>query len=541
MSAASSRKRRFDRAWIAVAIAMLLVAAIRVRLLQLPLERDEGEYAYMGQLMLQGIPPYSLAFNMKLPGTYAAYAAIMAVFGQTAGAIHLGLLIVNAAAIVMVFVLGRRLYGSTAGAVAAISYAVFAIQPGILGLSAHATHFVVLFALAGILALLKALDSRRSGMLFLAGALFGLAFLMKQPGGAFVLFGAGYLVWADRHVRGLAWRQCAARLALFALAAALPYGLTCLLLWRAGVFGRFWFWTVDCAAAYASALPLKVIWRMLRCAFGLASGQTALLWILAALGVPALLAKHARGERRVFGLGLLVFSALAVCSCFHFRNHYFILLLPAASLQVGIALDWALRAAKARAAGAWLRLLPIGIFAIACLMPFAMQNDVFFALSPTRASRRIFESNPFPESVRVADYIAKHTTPRDTIAVLGSEPQIYFYSHRHSATGYIYAYDLMAPGPRALGMQREMIRQIERAKPRYLVFMGSGLSWSGTKRSTRFVFRWLAGYVIRHCKLVGVVDIDPTDPDMSCYYWEGDLVNAPKSGDSIIYVYLRTS
>lgn len=37
-----------------------------------PLERDEGEYAYAGQLMLQGIPPYQLAYNMKLPGTYAA-------------------------------------------------------------------------------------------------------------------------------------------------------------------------------------------------------------------------------------------------------------------------------------------------------------------------------------------------------------------------------------------------------------------------------------------------------------------------------------
>jgi hypothetical protein len=33
--------------------------------------------------MLQGIPPYRLACNMKLPGTYAAYAALMAVFGQS--------------------------------------------------------------------------------------------------------------------------------------------------------------------------------------------------------------------------------------------------------------------------------------------------------------------------------------------------------------------------------------------------------------------------------------------------------------------------
>ena len=32
---------------------MLFVIIVRIRLLDFPLERDEGEYAYMGQLILQ--------------------------------------------------------------------------------------------------------------------------------------------------------------------------------------------------------------------------------------------------------------------------------------------------------------------------------------------------------------------------------------------------------------------------------------------------------------------------------------------------------
>src|SRR5438067_7424263 len=71
------------RAWLLVSVTVLLVIAVRVRVRDMPLERDEGEYAYAGQLILQGVPPYKEAYNMKLPGTYAAYAAIMAVFGQT--------------------------------------------------------------------------------------------------------------------------------------------------------------------------------------------------------------------------------------------------------------------------------------------------------------------------------------------------------------------------------------------------------------------------------------------------------------------------
>jgi hypothetical protein len=101
-----------------------LTFAIRIRLLGIPLERDEGEYAYAGQLMLQGIPPYKLAYNMKFPGIYAAYALIMSVFGQTITGIHLGLFLVNATTVALVFLLGRKLMNSAAGIAAAASYAV---------------------------------------------------------------------------------------------------------------------------------------------------------------------------------------------------------------------------------------------------------------------------------------------------------------------------------------------------------------------------------------------------------------------------------
>jgi hypothetical protein len=87
----------------------------------MPLERDEGEYAYAGQLILQGIPPYQIAYNMKLPGTYAAYALIMEMFGQTAAGIRTGLLAANALTILLVYALGR-FYGNIVGVVAGVSY-----------------------------------------------------------------------------------------------------------------------------------------------------------------------------------------------------------------------------------------------------------------------------------------------------------------------------------------------------------------------------------------------------------------------------------
>jgi len=45
--------------WLALLAVILFTGAIRLRLLAVPLERDEGEYAYAGQLILQGVPPYA--------------------------------------------------------------------------------------------------------------------------------------------------------------------------------------------------------------------------------------------------------------------------------------------------------------------------------------------------------------------------------------------------------------------------------------------------------------------------------------------------
>ena len=46
------------RAILWLLLILAVVTAIRIRLLDFPLQRDEGEYAYAGQLLLQGVTPY---------------------------------------------------------------------------------------------------------------------------------------------------------------------------------------------------------------------------------------------------------------------------------------------------------------------------------------------------------------------------------------------------------------------------------------------------------------------------------------------------
>ncbi len=158
-----ARSRLFQRPWTwwFLVLVLVLVAAVRLRLLNFPLERDEGEYAYAGQLMLQGIPPYQLAYNMKFPGTYAAYAVIIALFGQTPAGIHFGVLCLTTLTALMLFWLGKQMLDWTAGMVAATFYAVMAASPSMLGLAGHATHFAAFFATAGLCAMWRARHARQ--------------------------------------------------------------------------------------------------------------------------------------------------------------------------------------------------------------------------------------------------------------------------------------------------------------------------------------------------------------------------------------------
>src|SRR5712692_889959 len=143
------------RPWASVVLVVIAAGLIRLRLLNVPLDRDEGEYAYIGHLLRDGVLPYAGAYSMKLPGIYAVYAGLLKVFGETPAGIRLGLILVTSASTVCVFILGRRLLGPWPGVTAAATFATLTLSPAFLGIVANAEHFAVLPGLVGIIVLLS--------------------------------------------------------------------------------------------------------------------------------------------------------------------------------------------------------------------------------------------------------------------------------------------------------------------------------------------------------------------------------------------------
>lgn len=530
---AAIRNRFQSRAWVFVVIAIVLAVGVRIRLADMPLERDEGEYAYFGQLLLQGVPPYSEAVNMKFPGTYLAYAVSMAIFGQTATGIHLGLALVNAATIWLMYLLGKRIIDAAAGAIAAVMYALMSLSPDVLGLAGHATHYVVLPAVGAFLLLLKAIEKRSLGNHFAAGILFGVAVLMKQHGVFFGIFGGLYILWVRwlsyafgvRDTRKPRWKRASGsiykdeatlvnwpnllkELALFSAGCILPYLLTCLWLWMAGVFPQFWFWTVTYGSKYAAGLPLVKATDMISFTARAVIGPNLIFWLLPWVGMLMMWwDDRLDGNRRFLLTGLFVFSLMAISVGFYFRQHYFILLLPVLSLLIAVGVSRSAHLlGRDQSLEVFLALGVVCIGVIAGIAILAVNGPVWFSFAPRKAVEQIYLTSLFGDSRDLAKFINENTEPDARIAVIGSEPQIYFYSRRRSATSHIYTYALMEPHGYARTMQEELIAQIEAAKPEYVVFVQNELSWLPRPESEKLIFEWWEKYWAEHLQLIRTVN-----------------------------------
>ena len=502
--------------------AVLTTAAVRARLLEVPLDRDEGEYAYFGQLLLQGVPPYAGAYNLKMPGTYGAYALILAALGQTTAAIHTGLILVTSATTALIYLLARHLAGPAVSAVAAAIFAVAALDPKLLGTAAYAEHFVLLAAAAGGLVLLRGVCDARPLLVFAGGLLFGLAFLMKQSGGVFVA-GSAIFVLVSNASGMPRWSRRLGATALFLVGALTPLVLVCLALWRAGTFNTFWFWTVVYASNYST--DLHTGWVNLVSAMARITPSLLVALALGALGL-VVVVRGPRTAGRNLILLLLASGALGTSAGLHFRPQYFLLMLPALAVLAAIGVAALGRLLAATGASALRRAVPVVLVAAALAQPLYASWDVLFSLGPDQVSRAIYGLNPFPESVEVARYIRGRGASDDRIAVIGSEPQIYFYAGRRSATGYIYTYALMEPQPYALAMQQQMIQEVEAANPRYLIFVRVSTSWLIRPGSDATIFGWFGQYQ-RSFTRVGVVDIMPKE---TVYRWGAEALGySPRS------------
>lgn len=486
---------------LALAAILLVVFLIRARLASMPLERDEGEYAYVGQLLLEGIPPYKMVYVMKFLGTHVAYACLMKCFGQTDTAIRWGLILINLLTAATLGALastlatqgrgGRLTFtattdGAQPGATvphrefpnvgwwAACVFAVLSAAPSMLGITANAEHFVILPAVVGFLLLV-----RKTGLFyrFAAGIYLGLALCMKQQAIFFVVAGFLWILFSGPRPYKPVPILCS--WLLYAAGVAVALGLMVFYVAAMDALRPFQFWCFTYPSHYGS------MWTLADGARHFASQFFPVVrdhFLIAAAVVLGLIVSW-RSSRQTFWMSAVLLAAgfAATAPGLIFRPHYFLFITPGVAIAAAFGLA---------SLGRW---KPVGLAALA--LPLLLRHDVLFALDPETACRRLYPRNAFVETRRIGLDLKTKTHPLEAIGVLGSEPQIAFYAQRRLATPFVYMYPLMEPQPYAAGMQREMIQRLETFPPRYMVHVRLPTSWLAYPQSNPTIADWMPKFL----------------------------------------------
>jgi len=482
-----------------VLVAIVFVLA-RAPFVDLPLERDEGDYAYVAWRMLEGEVPYRDVFDQKPPGIYAVYAALLGIGARSGVGIHLLLYAWTAVCTIALHRLLRDLTGAPAAAFAALCFALLSTDPRLTATAANTESFMILPIVASWGALWRAEGTRRPGPWIACGAWIALACWFKPVAATNGLASAAWVVAAGLPAarRPLA-SELGRRVGLLALGGALLSAPPVLALAASGGLEAFVDIVVRHNLAYSTDVGVAQGMAQLGGTLRHLAPSHAVFWLLALAGLLASGEAPAR-VRLFFGVQLAAAFAGA-CVGLHFRPHYLVQLLPALCALAGLGLAAALQRLRAMLPSVHSRLLPalLAALPIACFV--AADADTLFAGSRHAIARRIYALNPFPESERIAEYLVRTSGPGDSVFVVGSEPQIPFLAGRRSATRYILFYPLTGPYGNALERQREAMREVEEARPLFVVIVDGDGSHLLDERSERWIYTEVARLIQRDYRL----------------------------------------
>ncbi len=447
--------------WLMVATLAIVLWA-RIQLLGMPLERDEGGYAYIGRHLFGNLRLYTDMYDIKLPGLYLLYAFFDMLPGGHSERIHLGLLLVHSAALWFFHQLIRQILGKTEAHLATALFAVSAVLPGVFGFASHATQLLQLPLMGALLLLWRNRQNHSGKALFFGGLLLGVAFTIKQPAVVFILFGLIVLLLQKHRSFGQRVADCL----IFGVASLIPYLLIVGWFLLKGRFADFWHWTFTMPSAQTVATDS---WTYLKLLVPMMVGNHWLFWVAGVVAACALPFWLKDKTSAWWITGLLIAAALSTVIGLGYMPHYFIPMIPwiavalAASL-VGVAQRFGLQA---------FRFLSV----VLALGTVALNSSYFFKPNHERISEACYHWNGFAEIEKLGEQLARRLKPGETIGIYGSEPQLNYYTNTLHCSSHLYMYPVIRTSAFGKSYQEQFKQDLMRCKPKYLVVTASEASW----------------------------------------------------------------
>jgi hypothetical protein len=442
-------------------LAVLVAALLLLRLPSLvqPMGADQGLYAYVGERIRHGELAYRDAWDQKPPGIHYVYAALRAVSSSDA-MVPAADLASAAAVAALLWVLGSRLGGPIAGALAAAIFLALS-DPGFaryggVRIRAQCETFIAL-AVTGAVVLVTA--HRTVPRLIAAGVLLGMVFALKYNAGVFAIV----VIAAAALTAAVTWRD----IAWLALGSIVVPALLLLVFWRGGALNDLYQATIAYNLQY-SGQTYASVWDMLAylLRFPIERARLDALWFAGGLGCVVLLAAGRAKRAAWLPVGWVAASCLSI-AINGSRNlpQYFLQAAPALGLAAGLGAAIAFRPLSPALRTVAALLLAIGIWRVGPdPFPSLAQNlahDTQYMLG--RIDRRTHlaryggarsgEKFSALDNADLGAFLASRTRPDEPVFVFGFSPGAYVYAERRSASRFFWS--------------RPVIVRFNAADPRY--------------------------------------------------------------------------
>jgi len=412
------RVRRRLLAW-GLALALLTVAT-RLPLLRLnqPID-DEVVYGVVAQTIVDGGTPYVSAVERKPPLLFYVYAIVLRVFGtDNWRALHAIEIVWILATMGGLYVIGRRLFDTSTGLIAALLYSIFQAWSYWNNLAFNGEVLMNLpIVWAYVLGFSKP-GAQRIFQMFLAGALVAVGFLLKQPA-AIALVPLALFVVESSCRRDKRYTLSDSSRELFALVVGCATILMATIGWllSQGLLGEAFYWTITDHAVPRFYWDKGIENTLAFVTFCLPI--TAGAWLSVCSG----LWNGKRSERNAL-IGLVMVSLVGAGSSGRFYPHYYIAAIPPCAL---LAAPWLAQLWRAEghqrglvyATQAWLAATVV-VFAAAHIHGLSRQ----------------------PTVSETGHYLITHSAANDRIFVWGQATRIYVDAHRRPASRYVATFPL---------------------------------------------------------------------------------------------------
>jgi hypothetical protein len=439
-----------------------------------PLGRDQGMFAWVGEVILRGGLPYRDAWEMKGPLCYYVYAFVIALFGSNDVGIRIFDLAPTLAACWLIFSLVQRLsHANRLGSHCAVIYFLLTYYGCGFPSTAQPDGWAGIIVLA-VVVLVTGVKAPSARKMMAAGALLAIAALLKPTFLLFLIIPIVAMVASRTRENALMAVTSLMLGFVIPVGAALFYFDSHAAMHDLIETNRFLAITYS---KFAEANPLLRI----RDFIAVLPHLALLVPILfAPFGIRQMMRDGYRSESIVVGAWLALTLALVLIQG-RFWVYHWLPAVIALSVGSGLAIGAILqRLGPLHNRGGWR--LAIGVVAMAALLLPSAGRAVYRSYEwpiyvAGRETRQLYlehvsmlahgwNSSTF---LAIADYIRGHSQPEDRVLCWGIDPVINFYAGRLAPSRFGYSYPIAVPGAMREGYRKIFLNEITDTPPRYIV------------------------------------------------------------------------